>query len=148
MINHVGLTVSDLERSVDFYAALTRGTVEGPYENSGPAVDAVTGYPGVTVRQAFVTPPEGAAVVEILQYLGGSDVVLDPDNGSVGAAHVAIEVSDLDAELARLRADGYQALSDPITAARGSVANCRVVYVMDPDRIRVELVEKPQGENR
>ncbi|NLT29381.1 MAG: VOC family protein [Propionibacterium sp.] len=143
MINHAGLTVSDLERSIDFYAALTRGRVEGPYENSGPAVDAVTGYPGVTVRQAFVHPPEGHAVVELLQYVGGSDVVLDPDNGSVGAVHVAIEVPDLDAELERLRGEGVTALSDPITARRGTVADCRVVYVMDPDRIRVELVEKP-----
>lgn len=143
MINHAGLTVSNLERSIEFYTALTRGRVEGPYENSGPAVDAVTGCPGVTVRQAFVYPPEGHAVVELLQYVGGSDVVLDPDNGSVGAVHVAIEVSDLDAELARLRADGVEALSDPIVARRGTVADCRVVYVLDPDRIRVELVEKP-----
>ncbi|MGJ3509306.1 VOC family protein [Enemella sp. A6] len=143
MINHTGLTVSDLERSIDFYAALTGGRVDGPYENSGPAVDAVTGYPGVTVRQAFVNPPEGHAVIELLQYVGGSDVVLDPDNGSVGAVHVAIEVADLDAELERLAAAGTAAMSDPIVAGRGAVAGCRVVYVLDPDRIRVELVEKP-----
>lgn len=142
MMNHAGLTVSNLEASIAFYAGVTGGTVEGPYENSGPAVDAVTGYPGVVVRQAFVNPPEGTSVIELLEYQGGSGVVLDPDNGSVGAVHVAVEVPDLDAALARLRSEGVTALSDPIRAGRGPVAGCRVVYVLDPDRIRVELVEK------
>ncbi|GAA3383404.1 VOC family protein [Cryptosporangium minutisporangium] len=141
-VHHVGLTVSDLERSMDFYADLLDGERLGPFERSGPRIDAVTGYPGVVVRQAFVTAPDGATVVELLQYRGGSDVVLDPDNGSVGAVHVAVTVADLDAVLARLRAAGVHVLSEPIVAS-APLARHRCVYVLDPDRIRVELVEPP-----
>lgn len=141
-IHHVGITVSDLARSLAFYEDLLGGERLGPYERSGPRIDAVTGYPGIVVRQAFVRAQEGATVVELLQYDGGSDVVIDPDNGHVGAAHVAITVTDLDATLDRLRANGTTALSEPIMASE-PMAGHRVVYVLDPDRVRVELVEPP-----
>lgn len=141
-VHHVGLTVSDLERSLHFYEQLLGGDRLGPYERSGPRIDAVTGHPGVVVRQAFVTAPAGSTVVELLQYVGGSDVVLDPDNGHVGAVHVAVTVADLDVTLARLRALGAEALSDPIVASE-PLAGHRVVYVLDPDRVRVELVQPP-----
>ncbi|MFE7244060.1 VOC family protein [Streptomyces sp. NPDC057580] len=142
-IHHVGITVSDLERSLAFYEDLLGGERLGPYERSGPRIDAVTGYPGIVVRQAFVTAAEGTSMVELLQYVGGSDVVIEPDNGHVGAAHVAIVVSDLDATLERLRDRGTTALSAPITAS-APLAGHRVVYVLDPDRVRVELVEPPR----
>lgn len=141
-IHHVGITVSDLARSLAFYEDLLGGERLGPYERSGPRIDAVTGYPGIVVRQAFVRAEEGATVVELLQYDGGSDVVIEPDNGHVGAAHVAITVTDLDATLDRLRARGTTALSEPIVASE-PMAGHRVVYVLDPDRVRVELVEPP-----
>jgi catechol 2,3-dioxygenase-like lactoylglutathione lyase family enzyme len=141
-VHHVGITVSDIARSLDFYEALMGGERLGPYLRSGPRVDAVTGYPGVVVHQAFVKAEEGSTVIELLQYENGSAVVLDPDNGHVGAAHVAITVSGLDAVLTRLRDRGVEVLSDPIVAS-SPMAGHRCVYVLDPDRVRVELVEPP-----
>jgi catechol 2,3-dioxygenase-like lactoylglutathione lyase family enzyme len=141
-VHHVGITVSNLERSMDFYADLLGGERLGPYERSGPRIDAVTGYPGVLVRQAFVRAREGPTVVELLQYVRGSSVVLDPDNGYVGAAHVAITVRGLDGLLTRLRAAGVTVQSDPIVTSE-PMAGYRCVYVLDPDRVRVELVEPP-----
>lgn len=142
MIHHVGITVSDITRSLAFYADLIGGSIDGPYIRSGPGVDAITGYSGVKVHQAFVSPPDGAAVVELLQYEGGSDVVIDPDNGHTGAAHVALVVRDLDGLLARLSARGVTAISEPI-ALSSPLTGYRAVYVLDPDRVRVELLEPP-----
>lgn len=141
-VHHVGITVSDVQRSLDFYADLLGGERLGPYARSGPRVDAVTGYPGVVVHQAFVTAPDGSTMVELLQYENGSSVVIDPDNGHVGAAHVAITVSGLDEILAGLRERGTEAVSEPIVAS-APMEGHRCVYVLDPDRVRVELVEPP-----
>ncbi|MBX6748357.1 MAG: VOC family protein [Micromonosporaceae bacterium] len=143
-IHHVGITVSDIDRSIAFYADLLDGRVLGPYERSGPRIEAVTGYPGVVIKQAFVTARSGPTVVELLQYVGGSDVVLDPDNGHVGAVHVAIVVADLDARLAALRERGIRSVSDPVTTS-APMQGFRCVYVLDPDGVRVELVEPPPG---
>lgn len=141
-VHHVGITVSDIERSLDFYADLLGGERLGPWARSGPRIDAVTGYPGVVVHQAFVRPPRGSTMVELLQYENGSSVVINPDNGHVGAAHVAITVTGLDEILDRLRDQGVEAVSDPIVASE-PMAGHRCVYVLDPDRVRVELVEPP-----
>lgn len=141
-IHHVGVTVSDIERSLDFYEFLLQGRRLGPWQRRGPRIDAVTGYPGVIVHQAFVTATEGSTVVELLQYENGSTVTIDPDNGHVGSAHVAITVTGLDEILERLRSTGVPVLSEPIVASE-PLAGHRCVYVLDPDRVRVELVEPP-----
>lgn len=142
-LHHIGLTVGDLARSRDFYVRLLGGELLGTWERSGPGVDAVTGYPGVVVRQAFVRPSGGGTMIELLQYDGGSPVVLDPDNGSVGSVHVAIPVANLDGTLAALRAEGVTVLSEPITCGPGPMEGFRAVYVLDPDAVRVELVAPP-----
>ncbi|MFG2960977.1 VOC family protein [Streptomyces sp. NPDC048291] len=142
-VNHVGITVGDLERSLDFYARVLGGTTVGVWERSGPRIDAVTGYRGVVVRQAFVRLPLGVALVELLQYVGGSTVVTDPDHGRAGSVHLAVDVEGLDEVLERMRTEGVPILSEPITAGEGPLEGRRVVYVLDPDRVRVELVEVP-----
>lgn len=144
VMHHAGITVSDLDAAAEFFVHLTGGTLQGPYEKRGPAIDAVTGYPGVVVRQAFVRLPTGETVIELLEYRGGSGMRIDPDNGSIGAVHVAILVDDLDATLARLEARGVTRLSDPITATVGPLEHHRLLYVLGPDDVRVELIEAPR----
>ena len=51
-------------------------------------------------------------------------------------------MADLDATLERLTARGVSALSAPVTISE-PLAGYRVVYVLDPDRVRVELMEPP-----
>jgi glyoxylase I family protein len=142
VVHHVGITVSDLESSTEFYCDLLGGDRFGPYSRSGPRIDAVTGYAGVVVEQSFVTASNGRTMVELLHYSGGPDTVIDPDNSHVGAVHVAITVDNMDKTLDRLEARGVIALSKPIEAS-APLTGCRVVYVLDPDRVRVELVELP-----
>ncbi|MFF5966496.1 VOC family protein [Streptomyces collinus] len=49
----------------------------------------------------------------------------------------------VDDALERMRAEGVAVLSEPIVAGEGPLEGCRVVYVLDPGRVRVELVEPP-----
>jgi glyoxylase I family protein len=142
-IHHVGITVSDLEAAIEFYLEASGGTLVGQFENTGPAIDAVTGYPGVVVRQAFLATGAGETFIELLEYRNGSGVRIDPDNGSIGAVHVGIEVVDLDETLGRLRSRGIEQLSEPIVGKSGPLAGYRLLYVLGPDNVRVELVEPP-----
>jgi catechol 2,3-dioxygenase-like lactoylglutathione lyase family enzyme len=139
----MGITVSDLESAIDFYLEVSAGTVVGQFENSGSAIDAVTGYPGVVVRQAFIATGAGDTFIELLEYRNGPGVRIDPDNGNIGAVHVAIEVADLDETLVRLRSRDVEQLSEPILGKSGPLVGFRLLYVLGPDRVRVELVEPP-----
>lgn len=142
-IHHVGITVSDLDSAAEFYRNIVDGTIDGPYEKSGPAIDAVTGHAGVVVRQAFIETAGGDTLIELLEYRGGSTTRLDPDNGHIAAVHVAILLDDLDATLDRLAASGVEAISAPIIATTGPLDGHRLLYVLGPDRVRVELIEPP-----
>lgn len=142
-VQHIGLTVGDLDVAVAFYLAMTGGTLEGPFERIGPGVDRVTGHRGAIVRQALVLPPEGGALIELLQYSGIPVSQIDPDNAHVGAVHVALEVADLEAALATAAGLGYRALSDPIVGGTGPLEGFRLLYVLGPDDVRVELLQPP-----
>lgn len=143
-LHHMGITVSDLGAALEFYSDLTAGEVLGPFVKSGPAVEAVTGYPGIEVHQAFVSLPGGESVIELVEYRGGSGERIDPDNGKAGSAHPAIVVDDLDAALARMRARGVVATAAPGTATEGPLNGFRYVYLIGPDNVRVELLEAPR----
>jgi len=140
-VQHVGITVSDLDTAAEFYVTLTGGRLIGPYRRSGPRIDAVTGHPGAVVSQAFVEAPEGGALIELLHYGGVPESRIDPDNAHVGAAHVALEVHDLDSVIASARALGFEPLSDPIIGGEGPFEGRRLLYVVGPDQVRLELVE-------
>lgn len=143
-LHHMGITVGDMDVALAFYHALAGGRIEGPYVKSGPAVEAATGHPGIRILQAFVSFPAGDAVLELLEYRGGSTPPLEPDNGAAGAAHPAVVVDDIDAALDRVRTLGYANLSEPMTATAGPLHQWRYVYVLGPDRVRVELVQPPR----
>ncbi|WP_281166848.1 VOC family protein [Microbacterium luticocti] len=145
-LHHIGITVGDMDEALRFYRTVSGGVVEGPYVKSGPAVEAATGHPGAQILQAFVALSAGAAVIELLEYRGTGAPRIDPNNASIGAAHPAVVVDDMDAALAEVRELGYETLSEPMTGTTGPLEDWRYVYVLGPDGVRVELVQPPAAE--
>ena len=58
-----------------------------------------------------------------------------------GYGHVAIGVDDLDATLARLSEQGIEPERAPYQVREGGSF---IAFVRDPDRYRVEIIEKPE----
>jgi catechol 2,3-dioxygenase-like lactoylglutathione lyase family enzyme len=58
--------------------------------------------------------------------------------------HFSLFVDDIDAMYERLSAGGVEFVSEVQTATAGPLAGGRVVYMKDPDAIRVELVQLAQ----
>jgi catechol 2,3-dioxygenase-like lactoylglutathione lyase family enzyme len=140
---HVGVCVSDLERSVTFYCD-------------------VLGFTEVAHR-LNVTDEESANLLDFaemdveLVYLERDGIRLEllwyrmpewertegrrPMN-RVGLTHLAFRVGDLDELCLRIEAEGGTVL--PATTATFEHGN-RGVMTMDPDGIRVELIERPSA---
>ena len=142
-LHHMGITVSDIDSAAEFYRELTGGEVVRLPAKSGPAVEAVTGYPGIEVLLAFVSFAGGDSVIELAEYRNGSGEHVDPDNGRAGSAHPAIVVDDLDTVLKSALARGVRATSAPQVATAGPLEGFRYVYLIGPDDVRVELLEEP-----
>ena len=122
---HVGLRVSDLERSLAFYSGVG-------YTVTGSVAD--TPFGRLTMLQL---PDDPFVTIELVH---------DPANGTAGPGnginHLVIQVESLDAALAGLAAKGISA--EP-PRPHGGADELRTSWITDPDCYRIELVQWPPG---
>jgi len=140
-LHHTGLQVADLERSLAYYRDLLGLTVEGERHVTGSYIGRLVGYEGVSLRVAYLRVPGGEHVLELLEYEGVERHSIDTRTGNPGTAHVCFEVDELGSVYARLVAAGYTSVSEPLRPTHGPREGRLAVYAIDPDGIRVELVE-------
>lgn len=139
-LNHVGLTVADMDRSIAFYTGIFDVTVHGPWTHSGAGVGIVTGYPGCSTRQAFLDFGRQDQRIELIEYTGGGSAI-DPANGNAGAAHFCVVVADVDVIYETLLSRGCRFVSKPFSTPQNPIFCGRLVYLIDPDGIRIELFQ-------
>lgn len=144
----VGITVGDLDRSVEFFTRVLDFEVVGEDERFGAGLERLTGVFGARVRSARLRL--GDEEIELWQYLApeGRPVPVDSRSQDRWFQHIAIVVSDMDAAYARLRrhkvrhaSTGPQTLPESIPAAAGIEA----FYFKDPDGHALELIRFPEG---
>lgn len=142
-LDHVSVTVADLDRSLAFYHELLRIPLLGRGEDDGPPV--VQGSRTLSSRFRFADLSLGdGQILEILQYLTPKYRPLHPSPFAPGGGHIGLRIADLDDALARLRKAGVAPRFEPIPVDSPAWwAGARVVYVTDPDGTTVELVERP-----
>jgi catechol 2,3-dioxygenase-like lactoylglutathione lyase family enzyme len=153
--NHVGLTVSSLEASYDFYTrvvglvpfgaggrgAATSRTACGidVLETDSPEIGELTNNPGSALRCAFVQSPDGRLVLQLVEYVVGGGKPIEPGHSRPGSPHISLYVDDVASRFATARA------STPIAVASALVQitpTRRSFYLSDPDGVPVELIEK------
>jgi catechol 2,3-dioxygenase-like lactoylglutathione lyase family enzyme len=132
--HHTGITVADLDRSISFYEQLGF-EVTDRIEEEGAEVESGTGVAGAKLRVAMLQGPTSR--LELIEYVQPGDSPAPHPNNGIGAAHVCVEVEDVDAAVDELRGRGVRFLSDPITHESG----IRWVYAKDPDGITAELLQ-------
>jgi catechol 2,3-dioxygenase-like lactoylglutathione lyase family enzyme len=134
-MHHMGLTVSELDRSVAFYTKLGYQLTDRITEE-GAEVELGTGVPGANLEVAMLEGPNDSRL-ELIRYLRPADVPAGMPNNRIGAAHLCVEVEDVDLAYDELRAEGVEFLSEPITHESG----IRWVYCRDPDGVTAELLQ-------
>lgn len=138
---HVGLQVADLDRSLAFYVDGLGLELVERLRRDDAYLGVVVGHPGVVLDVAVLRCPTTGVLLELLQYVNVDGAPVDTDTANPGTAHTCFVVDDVDATYRRLTAAGYGAVNPPVVPTRGRWAGGRSVYVLDPDEIRVELVQ-------
>ena len=62
-VQHTGLTVSNLERSIDFYVRILGCTLIMAQEKTGGYLAEIVGYPNASVKMAHLSDPAGHHVI-------------------------------------------------------------------------------------
>jgi catechol 2,3-dioxygenase-like lactoylglutathione lyase family enzyme len=138
---HAGFQVRDLERSRRYYRdiiglqELERLTRDEPY------LSQVTGYDGVRLEISLLEERRTGVILELVEYPAGLGQPVDPATANPGTGHICFIVDDVDAIHARAVSAGYGSVNPPVTPTAGRWIGGRSVYLIDPDGIRVELVQ-------
>jgi catechol 2,3-dioxygenase-like lactoylglutathione lyase family enzyme len=138
-MHHVGVVVDDLAAATGFFVDLGF-ELQGPWPVEGDWVDRIVGLEGVRVEAAMVETPDGHGRLELIKFHAPPGPGGDrhaPANAP-GLRHLAFEVADLDAALARVQARGAELVGD--VERYGDIY--RLCYVRGPEGIIVELAEK------
>ena len=144
----IGTTVSDLERSVDFYVRLLGFRKDSEREEVGPELERRTGVFAARTRTARMVL--GSECLELTEYLAqrGRPVPADARSNDRDFQHVAIVVSDMEGAYARLRGAHVEyASSAPqeLPAWNKAAGGIKAFYFRDPDRHVLELIWFPEG---
>jgi len=134
--NHTSFTVSDLDRSVDFYTNILGFKLERRFETKGPAISQIIGLPDAHLLVAFVSL--GDFRLELIQYVSPEGVKLDTSTNNVGSAHIAFWADDIEKTYEELKAEGVRFKGVPI---RSRPDRPKVVYFWDPDDNTLEIVD-------
>ncbi len=144
-LQHVGIPVSDMDRSLEFYQNVLGLELLFLTEGSGEATSKAVGVPNAHLKFAFLRA--GDAIFELLQYITPTGKPYTGMNCDVGATHVAFEVEDIEEAYQNLTAQGIQFNTSPVHLDEGPLAGCAFAYFPDPDGIQLEIfqaAEKPE----
>jgi catechol 2,3-dioxygenase-like lactoylglutathione lyase family enzyme len=145
-VDHIGLTVSRLERSIPFYRVLLDREPMLNQVVSDPHVAEIVGFEEIELGIALFEIPGSATILELLEYRKPVGAPVDMETCNFGNVHFCLIVENLDAEFARLSSAGVSFRSErPVYAPRGAWKGSKAAYLRDPDGITVELVELPAG---
>jgi catechol 2,3-dioxygenase-like lactoylglutathione lyase family enzyme len=142
----VGLTVSDMDRSVQFYTTVLDFEKVSDDELLGPAYEELQGVFGARLR--VVRLRLGDEYLQLTEYLAsrGRPAPVDSRSNDRWFQHVAIIVRDMDRAYTRLRqfkvqhaSTGPQLLPKTIPGAAG----IRAFYFKDPDGHPLEVLQFP-----
>ena len=121
-VNHIGIRVTNLERSRKFYEQLGFIFLEGPI---GPEPVAIMEHPsGVNIN--FILNADSGITENIL---------MDIPERHPGYTHMALDVSDVGAVAVKLKKLDIKITEGPITLPNGGI----MLFIRDQDRNVIEF---------
>jgi catechol 2,3-dioxygenase-like lactoylglutathione lyase family enzyme len=134
-VAHVGIPVSDIERSLQFYHEALGLEIVSVREISSERISAGVQVPDAQIKIALLDA--GNARLELLQYVNPVGKPFDLQNNDVGASHIALNVADLQATYGRLQTLGVPCNTPPFPSSYPE--GWGWFYARDPDGITVEF---------
>ncbi|MEG0619410.1 MAG: VOC family protein [Bacilli bacterium] len=146
VVNHIGITVSNLDKSIEFYEALTGEKIANKDQIGGKRMAQTQGLDDTLIKYANLHL--GNVNIDILEYVEPISKKANYSNEQISAMHLCFEVEDIEPAVKRLKDIGIEPDGEPIFFSEEdgliSGLGTGVVYFTDPDGTNLELIA-PKG---
>ena len=145
-IAHVSVNVSDFERSQAWYQMLGYTVSHKLPPTDSMAVAHAMGLKETfEINGAIVTHPVDRSTLELVQWITphNPEKAYPVPINHLGIHRMAFSTSDIDADVAALKAQGVEFVSEVTPCCSGADSWGGIVAFYDPDGTIIELVEQP-----
>jgi catechol 2,3-dioxygenase-like lactoylglutathione lyase family enzyme len=138
--NHTGMIVTDLDRAIGFFRDLLGFEVLSRAPRDPALIGRLTGLPAPRIEIAYLQGPGHR--VELIRY--ATDGIRNVDQPRVyddGAAHIALDVDDIDAAVAAAADHGVLPVGEIITIDAGPNQGRKMVYLQSAYGLSLEFIQ-------
>lgn len=144
-IYHVGLTVSDLDKSIAFYRDILGLKFQGEILMVGEATDKIFCKENCKARVAYLNASENiqAPPVELIQFIDNEIRKIEPDLFATSISELCFYTNDIDLVYEDLIKNNVECLSQPqyFDFSSDGFGKSRAFYFKDPDGIVLEMMQ-------
>jgi len=134
---HTGIITSNISESLHFYNKILGLELIQDFVDSSEYINKITGLTGATAHFIKLKASDGS-VIELLEYPSHPTSPVELSIINVGVCHIALRVRSAQEAYQTLIANNVVVLSEPVLSSEGIA---KVFFCLDPDNVRVELVE-------
>jgi catechol 2,3-dioxygenase-like lactoylglutathione lyase family enzyme len=138
--NHTGMIVTDLDRAIGFFRDLLGFEVLSRAPRDPALIGRLTGLSAPRLEIAYLQGPGHR--VELIRYAtNGSRGVEPPRVYDDGAAHIALDVDNIDAAVAAAAHHGVLPVGEIITIDAGPNQGRKMVYLQSAYGLSLEFIQ-------
>ncbi len=137
-LTHIGICVSDLDRSVHFYRDVLGFSEVSRLEMAGAITERLLEIEGGSLQAVYLKL--GGTCIELLYYpvAGHQSTATPRPMNRLGLTHISLSVMDLPAVVAAVAQSGGKIVQQTSIEQDGIT---KAIFVTDPDGMRIELVQ-------
>lgn len=140
---HVGLVVSNLETSVNFYRDLLGCVLTRRMEREGEDISRIVGVAGAHLKIASLELPGANGLsIELIEYVSPKGRLVDTTVYNPGNAHICFKTDDIHGTWTLLRSRGVKFKNAPVDILNGANRGGKACYFEDPDGVSLELIQR------
>lgn len=142
---HIGITVSDMDRSIDFYKNILGLTFQGEMLMQGEETDQLFARKNCKVRVAYLNGNNilNAPPIELLQFVSDACEISQSDLHKTSISEICFRVDNIEDTYKQLKNKGVEFLSEPqfFDFTDQGLGKSKAVYFKDCDGIILELLQ-------
>ncbi|MFW5998826.1 MAG: VOC family protein [Halanaerobiaceae bacterium] len=119
--DHTAITVSDLDKSIEFYRDILGCKIMGMIDNE---------------NSKYIYLDAGGAVIELFYFDKKGKPLKESSNEDIGIKHLAFKVDDVDEIVDKLRQENVEIEVEPL-----ETDGVKLAFFKDPDGILLEVIE-------